>query len=94
MVEKFVLLVDGHFFDIRDFFGRSRNVFGQVRSMWDLLPLHPLGTLTVILGHFRAFWAPSGLLRPDLGRLEQFRDTLVFNHQKPLHHLAQSKLVG
>ena len=23
-----------------------------------------------------------------------FRDTLVFNHQKPLHHLAQSKLVG
>ena len=29
------------------------------------------GTLTVVLGHFRAFWAPSGLPRPASGRPEQ-----------------------
>ena len=25
-------------------------------------------------GHFKAFWAPAGLPRPDLGRSEQYND--------------------
>ena len=58
----------------------------------------------------RCLWAPKksslGIVRVTVtvasptsvcGRrsyLLAFRDTLVFNHQKPLHQLAQSKLVG